>query len=260
VTLPLVLSIPHGGSETPSEVEGRVVASAAEVFDDSDAFTREIYDVGSAVAHVQAASVARAFVDLNRAPDDRPPRNPDGVVKTATCWSRPLYAEPLDPATVESLIERHHYRYHAALEEAARAPGVALGLDCHSMAAEPPPVAPDRGRPRPLFCLGDAGGTTCDPELVTRLAAALAEAFGVPPDRVAHNRPFQGGYVIRRHGRRPLPWIQLEMNRSLSLAPPWFDPATRTVVAERLGELRERFGAALERTAEGIGREGPRGS
>jgi formiminoglutamase len=65
--------------------------------------------------------------------------------------------------------------------------------------------------------LSDAGGASCDPGLVARLGRALAEAFGCAPEQVTRNRPFQGGYVIRRHGRRPLPWIQVEMNRSLYL-------------------------------------------
>jgi formiminoglutamase len=248
----VILSSPHGGRETPPEVASRVVASEAEVFDDSDAFTREIYDVGDAVRHVEAASVARAFVDLNRAPDDRPPQNPDGIVKTATCWGRPVYREPLDAATVGRLIELYHRPYHAELERASRQPGLWLGLDCHSMAEQPPPVAPDRGEPRPLFCLSDAGGATCDPGLVARLARALAEAFECEPEQVARNRPFQGGYLVRRHGRCPLPWIQVEMNRSLYLRPPWHAPGTQSVDPERLAELKGRFAAALERLAAGL--------
>ncbi len=33
----------------------------------------------------------RAVVDLNRAPDDTAPENPDGVVKSHTCWNVPVY-------------------------------------------------------------------------------------------------------------------------------------------------------------------------
>jgi formiminoglutamase len=252
VSLPLVLSIPHGGTSQPPEVAGRVVATAAEVFDDSDAFTREIYDLGERVAHVEAAPMARAFLDPNRAPDDRPPGNPDGVVKIATCWDRPIYARALEPDVVEMLNDRYHAPYHAALERAARRPGVRLGLDCHSMAAEPPPVAPDRGEPRPLFCLSDAGGAACDEPTLTLLGRALAGAFDCAPEQVARNRPFQGGYVIRRHGRHPIPWIQVEMNRSLYLAEPWLDRAARRVAPERLAELQERFAAALATLAEDL--------
>ncbi len=247
--LAILVSIPHGGSETPPEVADRVIATPEEIFDDGDAFTREIYDLGAGVAHVQSARVARAFVDLNRAEDDRPPRNPDGVVKTATCFDRPVYAEPLDADLTERLLARYHRPYHDALETAARQAGARLGLDCHSMAAEPPPVAPDAGRPRPLFCLSNAVGRTCDEEVVLRLASCIAEAFECPAREVALNRPFKGGYITRRHGRHPLPWIQVEMNRSLYLADPWFDREERRVDPERLGELRERFGRALSRFA-----------
>jgi N-formylglutamate deformylase len=245
MALPILISIPHGGSETPPEVVERVIATPAEIFEDGDAFTREIYDLGDRVAHVQSARIARAFVDLNRAEDDRPPENRDGVVKTATCFDRPVYSTPLDLATTELLLGRYHRPYHAGLAEATRHAGAALGLDCHSMAALPPPVAPDAGRPRPLFCLSNAEGRTCDPDVVARLAGCLAEAFDCPPHEVAVNQPFKGGYIVQRHGRNPLPWIQVEMNRSLYLARPWFDGARRLVDPERLRELRERFGKAL---------------
>ena len=59
------------------------------------------------------------------------------------------------------------------------------------------------------------------------------------------NWPFQGGYVARRHGRAPLPWIQVEMNRALYLAEPWFDEQRRLVDPGRLDALRERFWRAL---------------
>jgi formiminoglutamase len=259
VALAILLSIPHGGSEIPPEVAGRVIATPEEIFDDGDAFTRDIYDLGPRVAHVQSATVARAFVDLNRAEDDRPPGNPDGVVKTATCFDRPLYTEPLDEPLTERLLARYHRPYHEGLEEAAGQGEARLGLDCHSMAAEPPPVAPDRGLSRPLFCLSNAEGRTCDDAVVAHLAAALAEAFCCRPEEVALNRPFKGGYVVRRHGRRPVPWIQVEMNRSFYLAEPWFDRHRRRVDPARLDELRERFLRALSLfgSAQGLPASGP---
>jgi N-formylglutamate deformylase len=245
--LPIVLSIPHGGNETPPELADRVVATRQDIFEDGDTFTREIYDLGSRVVHVQTARMARAFVDLNRAEDDRPPANPDGVVKTETCFDRPIYSQPLDDVLIERLLSRYHRPYHEGLEDAARNAGAVLGLDCHSMAAMPPPVAPDADRPRPLFCLSNAEGQTCDDRLLRDLGACLAEAFGCPAGEVALNRPFKGGHITRRHGQNPLPWIQVEMNRSLYLAEPWFDGDERRVDPERLRELRERFWTTLSR-------------
>ena len=142
--LPILLSIPHGGSDTPPEVADRVVANPKDVFEDGDAFTREIYDLAERVVHVQSARIARAFVDLNRKEEDRPPANPDGVVKTATCFDRPVYSEPLDDEAIELLLARYHRPYHARLEDAARNTAAVLGLDCHSW-----PQCRRRWRPTP---------------------------------------------------------------------------------------------------------------
>jgi formiminoglutamase len=245
MSLLVLISIPHGGTKTPPEVVGRVRASAAEIFEDGDAFTPAIYDIADKVAHVQVARVARAFVDLNRAEDDRPPANTDGVVKTATCFDRPVYDAPLDDALTETLLATYYRPYHAALSEAAHRAGLLVGLDCHSMAAFPPPVAPDADTPRPLFCLSNGEGRTADDTLLERLAEQIARSFECAPEEVALNRPFKGGYITRRYGRHPLPWIQIELNRSLYLAEPWFDAGRRTIDERRLVELRQRFAAAI---------------
>ncbi len=73
------------------------------------------------------------------------------------------------------------------------------------------------------------------------LGDAMAEAFGVPRDHVAHNRPFRGGWITRGHGAGDLPWIQIEMNRVLHLTDPWFDESALAVSPERLGTLRDSF-------------------
>lgn len=245
--LPILLSIPHGGTRQPPELEGRVCLSEADLFDDGDAFTREIYDMGDAVAAVVSAEVARAFVDLNRAPDDRPPANPDGVVKSMTCYGRRIYHPGLEPegALIETLLAGYHAPYHERLR-AASTPEVRLALDCHSMGALAPPISAHPGQARPLFCLSNADGATCPPSILASLARALAGAFDCAADDVKVNEPFKGGYIVRRHGFGRLPWIQLEMNRSFYLKVPWFDRDNLCVEDSRLAFLRGRFLEALQ--------------
>ena len=246
MTLPILVSVPHGGTEVPPAIADRVCISDADLFDDGDALTPAIYAVEAAVRHWFAARIARAFVDLNRAPDDRPPRNPDGVVKTATCYGRPIYREgrELTDELTEDLLRAHYEPYHRALAEASRDPDLRLALDCHSMAAEPPAVAPDAA-PRPLFCLSNGEGATAPAALMESLRGALATAFDCALDDVRLNEPFKGGHITRHHGAGPLPWIQVEMNRSLYLSDPWFDRTSLTVDPARLAELRESFLAAM---------------
>jgi N-formylglutamate deformylase len=86
--LPVLISIPHGGRMMPDELRERVCLNYDELFADGDAFTDEIYDLGNRAACVIKAEIARAFVDLNRAPNDLPPHNTDGVIKSHTKLAR----------------------------------------------------------------------------------------------------------------------------------------------------------------------------
>ena len=245
--LPVLLSIPHGGTRVPEELRDRVCITAHDQFDDSDACTLDIYDLSPHVALVVKTEIARAFVDLNRAPDDRPPGNPDGVVKSATCFNRPIYLpgrEPDDAAT-QCVLDRYHTPYHESLASAVATPAFALALDCHSMLAFAPPISRDLGRPRPLFCLSNRDGATAPRRVVERLASAISRAFEISPAEIGVNEPFKGGYITQRHGGGRVPWIQVEMNRSLYLEDPWFDRETLHVEAQRLAELRDRFHGAL---------------
>jgi N-formylglutamate deformylase len=242
--LPILISIPHGGTNTPPEVADRVAISDRDLFDDGDAFTGDIYDVHEHVSRFERAEIARAFVDLNRAPDDRPPANLDGVVKTVTCYNVPIYrpGSELTDELADALIAEYHVPYHDRL---AVVSDVRLALDCHSMAAMPPAIAPDGGEPRPLFCLSNGDGATCPPALLARLADAIAIAFDIGRADISLNAPFKGGYITRAHGPGPTPWIQVEMNRSLYLNEPWFNSDTLAIDPARLAELRDRFLSAL---------------
>ena len=239
--------MPHGGTETPPEVADRVVATKEDIFDDGDACTVDIYSFEGEVAQFVCTQIARAFVDLNRAPDDRPSANPDGVVKSETCYGKTIYdpAMPLTDLDAEALLRRYYFPYHTRLDEAVSDERIRLAIDCHSMAAVAPPTAPDPGQSRPLFCLSNNDGRTSPMSTLERLAEALAEAFEIQRSEIWLNRPFKGGYITRSHGGGSVPWIQLEMNRSLYLAEPWFDRKALSADADRLRDLRARLLGAL---------------
>jgi len=209
--LPLLVSLPHAGLGVPPDAEPYCILSPRDIEKDGDEGAAEIYTaLRERVFAFVTTDVARAIVDLNRAEDDR---SKDGVVKTHTCFDVPVH-DPFPPEeVVERLLERYHRPFHRRLREAAGA-GVELGVDCHTMAAVGPPVAPDPGVERPAVCLSNAD-VTCPADRFEALCAAFETAFR--GFRVARNTPFRGGHIIRTHAGE-LPWVQVEISRGRFLS------------------------------------------
>ena len=205
MTLPVLLSVPHAGLRIPPEVKELCVLNPDDILRDGDEGADEIYSsLKDRVAGFIKAGVARAFVDVNRNPDDR---RRDGVVKTHTCWDVPVYKEAPTEGIVDVLIEKYYEPYHSELTKLAE--GKVIGVDCHTMAATGPPVGPDPGLERPPICLGNADGT-CPEEWFHSFVHCISRNFELP---VSINKPFRGGFIIRRHATE-IPWVQLELNRA----------------------------------------------
>ena len=210
MTLPLLLSVPHAGLVVPEEAAPYCRLSHEEIVADGDVGAAEIYDLEDHVARFITTDVARAIVDLNRAADDR---RADGVVKTHTCWNVPVYEPPPPLEALETLLAKYYHPYHDRLREAMResmqAGDVRLCVDCHTMAAEAPPIGPEPGSPRPKVCLGDANGTTLPLGWMDLLADCFRRGC---EGAVTVNNPFSGGYITRTHGKA-MPWVQVELSR-----------------------------------------------
>jgi len=260
--LPILISIPHGGDAIPPEVRDRVALTSRDIFFDTDPFTRQIYNLREQVTVVIENPIARSIVDVNRAPDDRPPANQDGVIKTRTALGKPVYKPGRfpDAALVNDLLARYYYPYHRNLERLMTQHELRLALDCHSMLPVSPPTSDNSGRRRPLICVsnrGDGQGRqtatqgplTCPRAWLLQLADAFQQVFdGNGDDRVALNTPFLGGYISQTHARSSaIPWIQVELNRDLYLTERYFDPQTPEIFLRRLEELRGMVVTVLER-------------
>ena len=205
MTLPLLLSIPHAGLLIPTEVKDSCILSMEDIIEDSDEGAAEIYlPLQKEVSALVTTDVARAVLDINRAEDDR---GKDGVVKPHTCWEIPVYREFPSEEVIRTLVKNYYRPYHTNLTSYAKT--VKLGVDCHTMAAQGPPVGPDPGIERPAICISNAD-FTCPQEWMVFLARCFERVFET---EVSIHRPFKGGYIIRSHASE-LPWIQIELSRA----------------------------------------------
>ena len=206
--LPFLVSVPHAGLTIPDEVQDICLLTPAEIYDDSDGGSTEIYsDLEEVLEIFMSSVVARAIVDLNRATNDF---RKDGVIKTHTCYDVPVYSEFPSKKLIERLLSDYYHPYHQKLEKFTHSKNIKVGIDCHTMAAVGPPIGPDAGKKRPLVCLSNADGT-CPDEWLDELANCFLKVF--PHEQVKINEPFKGGYIIRTYSS-DLPWLQIELSRT----------------------------------------------
>ncbi|MCP5245829.1 MAG: N-formylglutamate amidohydrolase [Burkholderiales bacterium] len=245
---PVLLSIPHGGDQIPPELDGFVVISEHDMLADSDAYTREIYGIQDDVAFVVETSIARVFVDLNRALTDLPPANRDGIVKSQSCHGVQIYRKEIwhDQRLVSMLLENYYHPYHRQIQSIlAQNNTLELVLDCHSMEAIGPVVGPDPGVERPAICLGSRHGQSCSSAMIKHMARAICRAFNLKKEQVTIDQPFAGGYITRCYGNNPLPCIQIELNRGLYLETGWLDRQAIRNNLQVIAEFRYKFREAL---------------
>lgn len=270
--LPFLLTIVHGGMVLPRELTARLALTPADVFFDSDPWTREIFAFGEAVQGRLETDVARSVIDLDQDPDIRPPKSADGVVRLRTRYGRPVWNEDALPNAddINRLIDRYHHQYHDILTRVASRGGVRLGIDCHSMAPVGAPYDKDPGNLRPIFCLGNLGdgegrgaGTSCSAETLLKLAAVLENEFSDVELKdgqklVSVNDPFSGGYILKHHRRSEggsgALWLQLCVNRCLVLKNEPENPAEVKQMPdsdrEAIAKLRMRLLNCMNRFAE----------
>lgn len=268
---PILVSIPHGGCNVAAEIKDIWALSVKDAFHDGDPFTSEIFDFFDRVEFQIVMKYYRAVIDLNRRPDDIAPQNPDGVIKSHTCWNVPVYLQGYlpDEALKRLLLDKYYFPYHKQMEEQIKNPNIKLAVDCHSMAAKSPPIEADAGTVRPLICLGNLGDengeiepvfnrVTCAPELIRFMANEFRVVFQHEdlevdvPAIATMNVPFNGGNITRRYGGHGVPFLQIEMSRALYLTKKYFDDTSLKVKKSRIKDLNEKVWKVLSNTVKNL--------
>ena len=199
---PLLVSLPHTGTDIPAELEARLVSSWL-ARKDADWWIDRLYDFATGLdATIVHTSVSRTVIDVNRDPSGvslYPGQATTELCPTTSFDGEPLYrpGAELRPEEVAERRTRYFDPYHAALrDEVARLrashPRVAV-YDCHSIRSIVPRLFDGT---LPVFNIGTNSGVSCAPEL-TAAVERLCDASGLP--RVTNGR-FRGGFITRSLG------------------------------------------------------------
>ncbi|MCY7354803.1 MAG: N-formylglutamate deformylase [Lysobacter sp.] len=217
-TIPLLVSVPHDGTAVPDGIAARLTDSARRV-PDTDWHIARLYafarDLGASMI---VPKYSRYVVDLNRSEDDvslYPGQNTTGLCPTVQFNGEPIYREGEQPASGEiaQRVERYWRPYHGALRDELdrlrSEHGRVLLWEGHSIKGELPFLFDGR---LPDLNLGTANGTSCSPELQSRIETALAVQGSY--DYVVNGR-FKGGYVTRNYGdpANGIDAVQLEVSQ-----------------------------------------------
>ncbi len=247
---PLVLSVPHAGTEVPPDLAERMTPQGR-ALPDTDWRVDELYDfVEELGASRIVARTSRYVVDLNRDPAGDslyPGRATTELVPTTTFDGTPLYrpgAIP-DAEEIESRRRRWFDPYHAALsdllDETIERHGFALLWDAHSIVSRSPRLFDGL---LPELNLGTNSGRSAAPEVREAVVARLTGASGWTT--VVDGR-FRGGWITRRYGRpeRGVHALQMELAQRSYMTEPGPGPVDSARAARLRPLLRSLIEAAL---------------
>lgn len=248
---PLLLGLPHTGTDLPEDIAGRL-NDTGRALTDTDWHVHELYAGLVEDVTTVRTRIHRYVVDVNRDPSGAslyPGQNTTGVVPLTDFDGRPIWRPGRAPDAAETArrVAQWHAPYHAALaaelDRLRARHGFAILYDCHSIRSHIPFLFEGR---LPDLNIGTNDGRSCHPDLADAVARICAAAPGF--SHVVNGR-FKGGWTTRHHGapERGVHAIQMELAQSTHLAaeaPPWrLDPARagrlRPVLARILTTLQD---------------------
>lgn len=246
---PLIVAFPHVGTNL-ANLEGQFVSPWL-ARRDADFWVDQLYSFveGLGATSVRTA-ISRSVIDVNRDPSGTslyPGQATTELCPTTTFDGEPLYAG-IEPGEQEIARRRMLWfdPYHAAIsQEIARLrerhPRVVL-YDAHSIRSH---VQRLFAGELPQFNIGSNDGATCNPALVSSIAAICA---GSGRSHVVDGR-FKGGWTTRHYGRPEtgVHAVQMELamrsymqepsSPSPANWPPAFDPAHAARITPTLTKI-----------------------
>jgi N-formylglutamate deformylase len=244
-TLPLLVSMPHAGTDIPDDVAASLMPCAA-ARADTDWHLPELYGfLDEMGASRLSARWSRYLIDLNRPPENTnlyPGQDTTGLCPVDTFGRERLYRQGMEPdeAEVKRRLERYWRPYHvqlrAELERLLAEHGRVVLWDAHSIASRVPRFFDGR---LPDLNFGTADGKSCSQQLE---GAMIKLVDSQDQFSFVFNGRFKGGHITRHYGNPAggVHAIQLEMAQCLYMdetAPFGYRPDLAGQVQPLLREL-----------------------
>ena len=215
---PVLLSIPHVGTDVPPDIAATMTDAAHNV-PDTDWHLDRLYHFAPALGiGFLKATCSRYVIDLNRDPEGTvlyPGADNTELCPLTTFDNQRLYKPGQEPDAAE--IERrigaywrpYHEQLHGELQALKERFGVAVLFDAHSIRSQVPRFFDGQLTD---FNLGTGGGATASQALVGRLMNVLTASGHY--SSVLNGR-FKGGFITRRYGSPDdnIHTVQLELTQ-----------------------------------------------
>lgn len=200
---PLIVSIPHTGTDIPADVEAKLVSPWL-ARKDADWWVERLYDFAADLgATIVRTKISRTVVDVNRDPSGTslyPGATTTELCPTTTFDGEPLYHNGYKPDTDEiakrkaAWFQPFHDALVAEIARLRRRHSKIVLYEAHSIRSRIPRLFDGE---LPNFNIGTNFGVSCSPALTAAVEAACG-ASGL--SRVTNGR-FKGGYTTRHYGR-----------------------------------------------------------
>jgi formiminoglutamase len=200
---PLIVALPHTGTQIPHELEPRLVSPWL-ARKDADWWVHLLYDFAPSLgATTVRTAISRTFIDVNRDPSGvslYPGQPTTDLCPITTFDGEALYLPGLSPDPGEIRCRRisHFDPYHAALKgEIARlrqCHDAVVIYDAHSIRSWVPRLFAGQ---LPQFNIGTHDGASCC-EALSRALEAVCMNSG--SSHILNGR-FKGGWTTRHYGR-----------------------------------------------------------
>lgn len=250
--VPIILSIPHCGTDFPDEIRDNFLPEQVESVDDTDWFLQDLYDFAAELGITAVyAKYSRWVIDLNRDPESAPLYNDGriitGLTTTTDFLGNPIYKEGCEPDVeeVKRRLDKYYWPYYKQvqnlLDERVQQFGKVILWDAHSIRELVPTI---RKEPFPQMILGDNDEQSADKKFIDITLKNLSSKY-----QVNHNNPFKGGHITRYFGNpaKNVHGLQLERNKNL-----YMDDAERNFDEARANKMREVLKKNFEYLIEAI--------
>lgn len=213
---PVLISLPHTGTQIPESEKFRYSARALDVEDTDWHLTTLYYFARALGASMIAPVYSRYLIDLNRPPENTPMyagSNNTELCPTHFFTGDAIYQNGKEPAAdeIEQRVNTYWRPYHSAirteLERLRQKHGHAILFDAHSIKSVLPWLFEGQ---LPDLNLGTANGKSCASSLRTVLSETLTSQNAFT--NVVDGR-FKGGHITRHFGKpeEAIHAVQLEM-------------------------------------------------